>query len=371
MVLRRRLDLSPSRSWLLLGPRRVGKTTWLRERYPAAEYIDLLKSDVYFEYRTRPALLRERFSARRSTIVIDEIQRIPDLMSEVHWMLENTACRFVICGSSARKLRKQGVTNLAGRLRSAHMVPLTAAELDSFPLTDRLQYGCLPPVVLTDDPWGELKDYCGEYLREEVIQEGIVRNVPAFSRFLELAAVGNAELLSFATIARDAGVSAKTVASYYQILEDTLLGYQLPPWRRSRKRRAILTPKFYFFDCGVPNALLGRRLAAGTPEYGKAFEHLLVLETIAARFYGRRIEEVAYWRSASGYEVDLLLDGRIAVEFKAGRVHDSDCGGLTALGEEVRLQHRWMVCTETHSRRLSSGVEVLPWREYLQRLGGL
>ncbi len=174
-------------------------------------------------------------------------------------------------------------------------------------------------IVLSDDPWGDLRDYCGEYLREEMQSEGLVRGVPAFSEFLELAALGNAKPVSYAPIALERGVSAKTMAEYFQILEDTLLGFFLEPYRRTRKRRPILTRKSYLFDCGVANVLLRRQVAPGTPEYGKSFEQFVVLETFAAMFYDRRIEELAFWRSASGYEVDLLIDRHTAIGVKSGR----------------------------------------------------
>ena len=371
MIFERRLRLDPHRSYLLLGPRRVGKSTYLRRMFPSAEYIDMLKSDVYFDYRTRPALLRERYAHFSGTIVIDEVQRTPVLMSEVHWLLENSPVRFILCGSSARKLRREGVTNLAGRLKNARMMPLTVAEMPRFDLGARLQYGCLPPVVLSDTPRDDLRDYCGEYLREEVLSEGLVRTIPAFSRFLEIAALSNAELVSYAAIARDCGVSPKTVGGYFQILEDTLLGFSLAPFTRTRKRRAILSSKFYFFDCGLPNSLLGRHVSPRTPEFGKSFEQFLVLETLAAMYYERKIESLSYWRSASGFEVDLLIDGHTAVEFKSGTVHEQDCLGLLALGEEIKLRNKWIVSTEARTRTLSKGLEVLPWQVYVERLSGL
>ena len=235
---------------------------------------------------------------------------MPDLLTEVHWLLENSGCRFVLCGSSGRRLRRAGVTNLAGRLRAARMTPLTFAELPHFDLRTRLQYGCLPPIV----------------------------------------------------------VSATTVAEYFQILEDTLLGFFLDPLRRTTKRGPILTRKFYLFDA---NALLLRQVAPGTPECGKSFEQLLVLETFASMFYDRGIEELAFWRSAAGYEVDLVIDRHTAVEFKSGRAHAADCAGLLALAQELKLRQRWIVCTETHPRRLDNGIEVLPWQRYLERLSEL
>ncbi len=373
MVIQRRLRLPSDRSVLLLGPRRVGKTTYLRDQLEGVDvWIDLLKTDEYLAYATRPALLRERYAAGRGLLVIDEVQRLPDLLFEVHWLIENSKRRFLLSGSSARALRRRGVTNLAGRLRTVRLFPLTWHELGgSYDLLQRLQHGCLPPVVFADDPADELRAYCGEYLREEIQAEGLVRSLATFTRFLEAAALANAQLVSYAPIASDCGVSAKTVQDYFQILEDTLLGFRLEPWTRTKKRRAILSPKFYFFDCGVPNVLLGRTLSRKTPEFGHAFEHAMVLETVAAAHYDRRFEKVRFWRSASGFEVDLLLDDHTAVEFKSGNVHDSDTVGLRALGEEMRLKRKWVVCTEPVARRLANGIEVLPWQEYLTRLRAL
>lgn len=371
MYVKRRLQLQEGKSYLLLGARRSGKSTYLNHEFPEAEVIDLLKADEYFEYRSRPALLRERFSHARGLIIIDEVQRIPDLLSEVHWLIENSECHFILSGSSARKLRRTGVTNLAGRLKSARMLPFTYAEIESYDLEERLQFGNLPPIVLSDEPADDLRDYCGEYLREEIYAESLVRNMPAFTKFLEMAAIGNAQIVSYATIARDCGVASKTIKQYYQILEDTLLAYMLQPWTRSKKRRAILAPKFYFFDCGIPHSLLRRVLSPKTPEFGMAFEHGMILEAVAAMHYRRNIHDLRYWKTASGIEVDLLINERIGVEFKSGNVHDRDAGGLRAMNEEIELAERWVVCTEVRPRVLADGTQVVPWRDYIARLDEL
>jgi uncharacterized protein len=379
MLLNRRTILKPERNYILLGPRRVGKSTFLKNVIENTTYIDLLKSDSYFEYSSHPALLRKRYSETTKTIIIDEVQRIPELLNEVHWMIENTKVRFVLSGASARKLRKNGLTNLAGRLRTQRMCtqrmctqrmcPLTWKEIPKdTPLNRLLQFGTLPPILFSDEPKTDLKDYCGEYLKEEVQSEGLVRNLPSFTKFLEMAAFSNSELLNFATVARDCGVSAKTVAEYYQILEDTLLGYFVEPFAKTKKRRAVTTRKFYYFDCGVSNSLLGRIVSAKTPEYGKSFEQFLVLETIAASFYASKVEKIQFWRSANGHEVDLLLNENIAVEFKSGKVHEQDCAGILALSEDVSLKHKWIVSLDSEPRKFSNGVEVLPWQMYLEKL---
>ncbi|MEI8026477.1 MAG: AAA family ATPase [Pseudomonadota bacterium] len=372
MILKRRIELNPKKNYLLLGPRRVGKSTFLKSEVTAEMRIDLLMSDVYFEYRSRPALLRERLQNSEGTVVIDEIQRIPELSHEVHWLIENTNLRFILSGSSARKLRKQGVTNLAGRLRTERMFPLTWQECPSdVTLMRLLQYGALPPILFSDEPELDLKDYCGEYLREEVHAEGFVRNLQAFTRFLELAAFSNAEIISYTATARDCGVSAKTVAEYYQILEDTLLGYFLEPFTKTKKCRAIQTKKFYYFDCGVTNCLLDRKLSEKTAEFGKSFEQFIVLETLAAASYNKNISRVNFWRSANGHEVDLLLNENTAVEIKSRGAHISDAAGILALEEDIPLKNKWIVTTESSSRQLANGIEVLTWKDYLQRLSAI
>jgi len=368
MFLERKLSLEKKRNYLLLGPRRVGKSTYLKHYFKEAEWIDLLKSNLYFEYQAHPELLRERFEHTSQLIVIDEIQLIPELLREIHWLIENSSNRFILSGSSARKLRKQGVTNLAGRLRTVHLFPLTYSEIPNFNLDLRLQYGCLPPIIDSDEPELDLKDYCGEYLKEEVQAEGLVRSLPTFAKFLELSALSNAELLSYSTLARDCGVALKTIREYFQILEDTLLAYSVEAFTKSKKRRAILAPKFYYFDCGIPNSLLGRKLSSKTPEYGKSFEQFLILEVLAAKEYSRTFDRVSFWRSASGYEVDLLIDDHTAVEFKTGTVSAKDAAGLHALKEDVPLKNTWIVSRDSHTRKLEKGVLVLPWENFLQRL---
>jgi len=368
VMLERSLKLHQGKNYLLLGPRRVGKTTYLRTHFADCETIDLLKRDVFFEYRTSPHLLRERYADGEGTIVIDEIQLIPDLLYEIHWMIENTNRTFVLSGSSARKLRRTGVTNLAGRLASVHMVPLTHAEIPDFDLHRQLQFGSLPPILFSDNPTDDLKNYCGEYLKEEIQSEGIVRNLPSFTRFLESAALANTEMISYTSQARDCGVAAKTIKAYYQIIIDTLLGYMLEAFTKTQKRRAITAPKFYFFDCALPNTILERTLSPKTPEFGKAFEHFLILETIAAMHYGSRISKLHYWRSASGFEVDLIINEHTAVEFKTGSIHIQDTRPLMTLNEEIPLKNKWIVGLESKTRSLENGVLVLPWQEFLSRL---
>jgi predicted AAA+ superfamily ATPase len=241
--------------------------------------------------------------------------------------------------------------------------------VEGFDLERAMSTGLLPPHWLSDDPDADLRAYVADYLREEIAAEAAVRNLPAFAEFLRVAAIGNAELLNYTNVAREAGISAKVVRGYYEILDDTLLGFRLPAWTRARRRRLILTDKFYFFDVGVANHLARRRPASGSAEFGKSLEHWVLLEILNYRRYRRPGLEVRYWRTASGHEVDFVLDDfRAAIEVKGGaRVHEGDLRGLRALAEESRVRRRVIVCLEREPRRLGD-IDVVPWREFVDRL---
>jgi predicted AAA+ superfamily ATPase len=363
------LDLPPGRSAFLWGPRRVGKTYWLREHYPAetAWTIDLLRTDVFADYAARPALLRERWPGRLT--IVDEVQKVPALLDEVHWLIENRGASFILTGSSARKLRRGHANLLAGRAWRFELGPLSSLEVRGFDLERALQFGMLPPHFLSRHPQQDLRAYVADYLKEEVAAEAAVRNLPAFAEFLRVAALTNAELLSYTNVAREAGTSAKVARGYFEILEDTLLGFRLPPWARVRSRRLIRTDKFYLFDVGIANYLARRRPVAGSPDFGKSFEHFLLLEIMGYRRYRAPDLDVCYWRTASGLEVDLVLGGMdVAIEVKASaRVHEGDLRGLRALADEHRVRHRIMASLEPEPR-LVGGIEVLPWRMLLERL---
>jgi predicted AAA+ superfamily ATPase len=364
------LDLKPGRSAFLWGPRRVGKSFWIREHFlpgRRARYIDLLRTDVFAEYATRPALLRERWDG--TLTVIDEIQRVPALLDEVHWLIENRRASFLLTGSSARKLRRGHANLLAGRAGRRELGPLSCLETTGFDLERVMISGLLPPHFLSESPEDDLRAYVADYLREEIAAEAALRNIPAFAEFLRVAAIGNGELLDFTNIGREAGVSAKVVRSYYEILEDTLLGFRLPPWTRVRNRRTIRTEKFYFFDVGVANHLARRRPLPGSAEFGKSFEHCILLELANYRRYRRPDLEIRFWRTASGYEVDFVLDDmRAAVEVKSGaRVHEGDLRGLRALAQEHKVRRKVLVCQEREPRRVGD-IEILPWRTFVEQL---
>jgi len=372
-VIKRILDLRlpKGRSAFLWGPRRVGKSYWIRHQLPTAPLVDLLQSDVYGEYAARPSLLRERYAtAGRPIIIIDEVQKVPALLDEVHWLIENRSQGFLLTGSSARKLRRGHANLLAGRAWRRPLMPLTSAEVDRIDLERVMVSGMLPPHFLSTEPLEDLRAYVGDYLKEEIAAEALTANIPAFAEFLRVAAITSSELLNYTNIARETGVSAKVVRSYLEILEDTYLGYRIAPWTKARTRRLILTEKFYLFDVGIANYLARRQPRIGSAEFGKAFEHFVLMELKAYQAYRRPEMDIRFWRTASGFEVDFVLgELDVAVEVKAGtRVHDGDLGGLRALAEEHRVRRAIVVSLERQPRTAPPGIEVLPWKTFLAQL---
>lgn len=365
------LRLPRGKSAFLWGPRRVGKSFWIRQQLADAPLLDLLHTDVYSEYASRPALLRERFAAtRHPIIVIDEVQKVPALLDEVHWLIENTAQGFLLTGSSARKLRRGHANLLAGRSWRRQLLPLTSAELDRIDLSQVMTSGLLPPHYLCAEPREELRAYIGDYLKEEIAAEALVENIPAFSEFLRVAAITSSELLNYTNVARESGVSAKVVRTYFSILEDTYLGFRLSPWTKARDRRLIQTEKFFLFDVGVANYLSQRSALPGAADFGKAFEHFIVMELKAYQAYRQPEMDLRFWRTASGYEVDAILgDLAVAIEIKGGtRVHDGDLRSLRALAEEHRIKCAVVVSLERQPRTVPPGIEILPWKMFLERL---
>ncbi|MGH9162753.1 MAG: ATP-binding protein [Vicinamibacteraceae bacterium] len=365
------LRLPPGKSAFLWGPRRVGKSFWIRETFPESPLIDLLQSDVFEEYASRPALLRERFGERNGPLVIiDEVQKLPQLLDEVHWLIENRKRSFLLTGSSARKLRRGHANLLAGRAWRRHMMPLCAAELPDLDLERAMVSGLLPPHYLSSHPLEELRAYVGDYLREEVAGEAAVRSLPSFAEFLRVAALTTSELLNYANVARETGVSPKVVRTYFDILEDTWLGFRVAPWRRVKRRRLIETEKFYLFDVGVSNYLARRRPVPGSFEFGKSFEHWVLMELRAWQAYRQPDVEISFWRTAGGQEVDFIIgDMELAVEIKgSARVHEGDLRSLVALREEWKVRRAVVVSLERTARRTDDGIEVLPWRVFVDRL---
>ena len=365
------LNLPAGRSAFLWGPRKTGKTFWIREHLAARDdvrVLDLLRTDTFAEYAARPALLRERYDGRLT--VIDEIQKLPALLDEVHGLIEARGASFLMTGSSARKLRRGHANLLGGRAWRYELGPLSVTEVQGFDLEHALLSGMIAPHFLSPDPSMDLRAYVADYLKEEIAAEAAVQNLPAFVEFLRVAALSNAELINYTNIARETGVSARVVRGYFEILDDTLLGLRLPPWTRARTRRMTQTDKFYFFDVGLANHLARRRPATGTPEFGKAFEHLVLMELLSFRRYRAPDLDVRFWRTSTGREVDFILgEMNAAIEVKASaRVHESTLGGLTALRDEARVGRSIVVSLERERRRLADGTEILPFGDFVTQL---
>jgi predicted AAA+ superfamily ATPase len=331
-MITRKPDLVATKSSLFLfGPRQTGKTFLIKNTLSPDLFIDLLDYDSFMRYSTDPSLLvkeANKLALDRSLIIIDEIQRCPELLNSVHLLMEQkNTNRFILTGSSARKLRKAGVNLLGGRAITAHLYPLVEAELkDLFALDDVLHYGALPKIYLENDLQEKmklLKSYVETYLREEIAQEAIVRNLPAFTRFLELAADENGNVINFQKLAREIGIHSKTIREYFQILEDTLIGQMIYPYKKSARRRLISHPKFYFFDCGLVTVLkrgLQKELIKSSSEYGRAFEHWVLTELTAAIDYYELEAKVRFYRTTDGAEVDFIIekgDNLLAIEIKA------------------------------------------------------
>ncbi len=377
MTLDRILDLRQllaKKSFFLFGARSTGKSTLIRQQLPDdCLYIDLLDGSMFLRLAADPGELERMVQARRrqgEVVVIDEIQKLPALLDQIHRMIERRpGSRFLMTGSSARKLRSGGTNLLAGRAWEAHLFPLVAREIPGFELERALRFGTLPQVYLSEDPEEELAAYTQTYLREEILAEGMIRKMPPFARFLRMAALSNARLINFASLASDAALPASTVREYFSILGDTLLGFTLEPWTGSEKRKAIQTGKFYFFDVGVTHALAGtEHIERNSDLFGRSFEHWVALELRAWIAYRRLRKPLRFWRSVNGQEVDFLVGEDFAVEVKATtRVSRRDLAGLKALGEEKVFRH--LLCVSMDPvEQVQDGIRCLPWQTFLEHL---
>ena len=368
-----KLPRRPASSFFLWGPRQTGKSSLLRTTYPQAHLVDLLSAREFVRFSRDPGLLREEVESRRSRlVVIDEVQKVPALLDEVHWLIENRKVVFALCGSSARKVRRGHANLLGGRAVRHELHGLVAHEVGrDFDLERAVNHGYLPRHYLAADARPLLRAYVDDYLKEEVAAEGLTRSLPAFADFLSAAALADGQLVNYTTIARDCGVSAYTVKEYFHILEDTLLGRFLPAYRRRPKRRVIQTPKFYFADVGVVNHLARRgSLKTGGELFGRAFENWVFHELTAYRAYREPDVTLAYWRLASGIEVDFVVDDlRCAIEAKACRqAHADHLKGLRALVQDHRVGRRVLVSQDDRARRTEDGIDILPAHVFTERL---
>ncbi|MCY3541854.1 MAG: AAA family ATPase [Gammaproteobacteria bacterium] len=368
------LQLPAKQSAFLWGPRQCGKSTYLRRKFNQSIYIDLLDFDQRDRFSVRPTALGEMLQARPleklgHPVVIDEVQNAPNLLDEVHRLIENKHYSFVLCGSSARKLKIPGINLLGGRAWRFHMYPLTIGEIKEFDLLTGLNCGLLPAVYGRQNFRRNLDAYVNNYLETEIYNEAYIRNAQSFSRFFKSMRFFHGEILNYSSISRDCGVSNHTVRTYVEILEDTLVGYLVFPFRKPSKRRTISSkPKFYLFDVGLANFVCGRTLDhRSTTEFGKSFEHLILTELWAARSYLEKDFDIAFWRTSSGLEVDFVLgDGQVAVEVKS-RVRSRDLRGIKAFIEEHNPKSAIVVTAEDDRRRIGS-VDIMPYREFVSLL---
>lgn len=359
-------------SVFLWGARQVGKSTLVKKLFPDAKVYDLLKSDEYSRLLRKPQLLREELISYDETkiVIIDEIQKIPSLLDEVHWLIVNRGIRFILCGSSARKLKREGTNLLGGRALPVMLFPFVSAEISDFNLFRAINNGMIPRHYMVQNPQKRLEAYIGVYLKEEIQDEAVVRQLSSFNRFLDVAAQCDGEMINYTNIAQDCGVSATTIKEYFNILEQTLIGYMIPAFTLSKKRRAITTKKFYYFDVGVVNYLLNRsNLQPGSIDFGHAFEHFMIQEIVAYLSYYEKREKLSYWRTANGYEVDAIIgDARVAIEFKSSEeVQSKHTKGLKAFEEDFPDARKIIVSLDCN-KRILNGIEVIPALEFLQML---
>ena len=344
-------------SIFLFGARQTGKSTILRQQFGKdSSYIDLLDSELRSRFSRRPVLLYEMLKEKvaGSIVIIDEIPELPQLLNEVHRLISERGLLFILSGSSARKLKRKGHNTLGGRALPVFLYPLVSAEIPDFDIDRAVQYGMLPPHYLAENPSRRLSAYIDVYLKEEIKEEALVRNLSSFQRFLEVAAMTNGEIVNNNNIAQECGVSATTVNSYFDILEDTLIGYRIPAYTKVVKRRVVQAPRFYYFDVGIANHLLHRKeLVRGTLDYGHAFEHLVMQELVAWLHYSHSEEKLSYWRTYTGIEVDAIIgDARVAIEIKSvEEVLPRHLKGLKVFGEEYPSSRRIIVSLDKINRK--------------------
>jgi predicted AAA+ superfamily ATPase len=376
MHLKRILDLPAllkKKSFFLFGPRATGKSTLIRDSFDPDKMvmINLLRSDFYLRLNNAPHLLEEIIQAQSKPelIVIDEVQRVPELLNEVHRLIEEQQLRFLLTGSSARTLKKQGINLLAGRAWQAHLFPLTSYEIPSFDLMRYIRYGGLPSVYLSDYPEEELNAYVHTYLREEIQAESLIRKIPAFTRFLEVAALFSGKMLNFSEIASDTGVPISTIREYYHLLEDTFIGFMVPGWTKSVKRKAIAKAKFYLFDIGVKNTLAQiADIQPKTDLFGQAFEHFIAMEIRAWLDYRRLNQTLSYWCSTHGAEVDFIIGDDIAIEVKTtNQLHDKHLKNLNLLIEEG-ICKQYIILSFDKINRKRGLIDIMHWETFLNRL---
>lgn len=361
-------------SIFLFGARQTGKTTLLSEVFPNTKTYDLLERKTFERLQRNPALLEQEVALLpdNSLIIIDEIPLLPELLDQVHRLIVKRNMRFILCGSSARKLKRQGVNTLGGRALPVYLYPLVSAEIPDFDLIKAINQGMLPRHYLTDaaTAWKRMQAYIAVYLKEEIRAEALVRNLQTFNRFMEIAALTDGEMVNYSNIANDCGIDSKTVKEYFAILQDTLVGYAIPAYTKVMKRKLRQSPKFYYFDVAIVNYLRNRKgMLPGSADFGHAFEHLMMQELIAYLGYNEYENYLSYWHTYNDYEVDAVLgDAEVAIEFKScPEVQSRHLSGLKAFKEE-HPEAKLIIVSLDEQPRLFNGVEVLPATEFLKQL---
>ena len=374
MILERIFQISSEleSSIFLFGGRQTGKTTILRQQFPESIYIDLLDTSIKERFRRRPVTLYEILVGKPegTLVIIDEIPEVPELLNEVHRLIVECKLIFILCGSSARKLKRKGHNTLGGRALPVYLYPLVSAEIPDFDIDRAVTYGMIPSHYLAKNPSRLLAAYIDVYMKEEIKEEALVRSLDSFHRFLEVAALTDGEIINNNNIAQDCGVHATTVSSYFDILEDTLIGYRIPAYTKVMKRRLVQAPRFYYFDVGIANHLLHRKeLIRGTSDYGHAFEHLVVQEVIAYMHYRHSEEKLSYWRTYTGIEVDLIIgDARVAIEVKsAEEVLPRHLKNLKIFSDEHPQSRLIVVSLDVFSRRIND-IECFYVKDFFQML---
>lgn len=391
-LIHREIELPGKKSFFLFGPRQTGKSTLIKSKYHGRQslYFDLLRNDEYRKYAARPEIIRSEIEASLQAdpairhVLIDEIQKVPAILDEVHLLLESIPeLQIILSGSSARKLKRLHANMLGGRVWTYHLHPFTCNEIgDGFNLDKALHYGTLPSIYLedTDRERAEgLRSYISTYLQEEIEIEAQLRNVGGFLRFLPLAGAENGSMVNYSSIARDCGLALNTIKTYYQILEDTLLGFFLFPFGGSVRQRIVRHPKFYFFDTGVVTALQKRlNLQLDDSQgalYGNSFEHFIIAEIHRINEYKRMDLDISYFRTDRGTEVDCILktpSGKtVAIEIKSTKIPASHhCRGLQSFSRSVPDAHLYLACRADRPAKLGN-VTALPWQKILELVRGL
>lgn len=363
-------NLLAKKSFFLFGPRSTGKTTLIQQSLKKAQVVDLLHSTTFSTLLRNPSALEEMILQPDEIVVIDEVQKLPEILDEVQRLIQKKNIRFLLTGSSARKLKHGGANLLAGRAREARLFPLTSVEIPQFDLLKILNQGGLPAIYDSDEPEEDLEAYVDTYLREEIKAEAVTRNVAAFAEFLDAIALSNGQEINFESMASDLQVSPGTLKNYFQILEDTLIGFSIPGFTQTKKRKAISRAKHYLFDLGVCRYLAkGSRIQYKSKAFGEAFEHFIILELRAYLSYRRLKHEMSYWRTTTQFEVDLILGKQWAIEIKStDNPTDKSLKGLRALMEERICKDYFLVCLVEQERKTKEGIRILPWKRFLELL---